>query len=613
VWSTLLAATVLAEDPVADFATLGGFGALDWAVVLGFLVLTTWIGHRMSGSQASMRDFFLGGRRLPWYAVSASIIATEISAVTFISLPSVVAKPGGDFTYLQLGLVGGLIARAVVAYVLVPAYYKREIYSPYDFMAARFGEGSRKVVTALFALGGVLGQAARVYLTALVLEVLLGPELAAVERWTGLSPLVASVSAVALVAVAWTWMGGIAAVVWTDAVLFLVFLAGIVITIATVAGHYDGGVAEIARQGWEAGKFRLWNFDTSLTENYTLWTALIGVAVWNVGQYGTDQLMAQRFFCCAGPREARKAVLAAYAAMGVTVLVGFVGVSLWAWYQAHPMEGAALALYTDSPDRIFPIYLVQQVPAGLRGLVMAGVFATAISSLDSIMAALSQTTLSAFVLPRRERELERRRAAGEAVDEAAEARRTLKLSRKLVVVFAVLLSVVAVGMDWVAAHYHSILDLALAMATYTAGGLLAGFALAFFRLKIDGRGYFWSAPLSVLTVFALAWHQDLAQEITMGAAILLLVSWVVLRTRPALERGLSSRDVVGLLGLALCLLILVWVSRHGTLATYDPAGKLLAGRAKLSFVWYPLIGTCVAFFFGWLLSNPASPEPEPQT
>ena len=165
-------AALLTEEPVAAVGALAGrFTLWDWLVVLGFLALTTWIGHRKSGKQASIRDFFLGGRSLPWYAVSASIIATEISAVTFISLPSVVAKDGGNFTYLQLGLIGGLIARSAVAFWLVPAYYEREILSPYDYMAEHLGQGARKVVTWLFAIGGVLGQSARVYLTALVLGV----------------------------------------------------------------------------------------------------------------------------------------------------------------------------------------------------------------------------------------------------------------------------------------------------------------------------------------------------------------------------------------------------------------------------------------------------------
>lgn len=301
--------------------------------------------------------------------------------------------------------------------------------------------------------------------------------------------------------------------------------------------------------------------------------------------------------------------------MGVTLLVGFVGVSLWAWYRAHPMQGVALEIYQAEPDKIFPIYLVQEVPSGLRGLVMAGVFATAISSLDSIMAALSQTTLSAFILPRRKRDLDARRARGEVIDEAAEARRTLRLSRALVLVFAVLLSAVAVGMDWVAEHYDSILKLALAMATYTAGGLLAGFALAFFRLPIDGRGYAWSAPLSVLTVFVLAWHQPLAQKIALGAAVVFAVAWVLLRLVPreGSVRGTMRRELAATLGLLILMACLVWVSRYGTLAQYDASGAELPERAKLSFVWYPLLGTLVAFFFGWLLSGPREPADQPET
>lgn len=591
----------------------GSFGAVDWVVVLGFLVLTTWVGHRKSAGQASIRDFFLGGRKLPWYAVAASIIATEISAVTFISLPFVVARDGGDLTYLQLGLVGGLIARCAVAFWLVPAYYQREILSPYDYMADHLGGGSRKVVTWLFAVGGVLAQASRVYLTALVLAVLLGPELASLEAETGVPPLVAAVVAIALVAVAWTWMGGIAAVVWTDAILFLVFLAGIVIAIGTVAVQLDGGLAGVLGDAWAAGKFRLLDFDTALTEPYTFWAALLAISFWNTGQYGTDQLMAQRFFCCRDAREAKKAVLAAYAAMGVTLLVGLVGMSLWAWYQANPMTGHAAALYAEKGDRIFPIFIVEEVPAGLKGLIMAGVFATAISSLDSILAALSQTVLSAFWLPRREAELARRRAAGELVDDAAEARATLALSRKLVVGFAVLLATVAVAMEWVAARYASILDLALAMATYTAGALLAGFALAFFRVTerrgLDASGFTWSAPLSMLAVFAVAWHEPWATGLVLFVGVGVAVLWLGLRLRAG--RLATGRELAQTGALLALLALLGLVSAFGYWSG-DPGPDGAPAVVPLSFVWYPWVGGLVAFLFGWWLSDPLPPaDPAP--
>ena len=578
---------------------LGTFTWIDWLVVLAFLVLTTWVGHRKSGEQATIRDFFLGGRKLPWYAVSASIVATEISALTFIGLPSVVFKEGGDFTYLQLGLIGALIARCVVAFIFVPAYYEREIYSPYDYMANRFGDRARTVVTVLFAIGGVLGQAARVYLTALVLQILIGPELAAFELATGVSPLVSSVFAIGIVAVAWTWMGGIAAVVWTDTILFVVFLLGICVVIGTVALRIDGGLVEIASKGYEVGKFRLLDFSTDWSKPYTFWAALFASSFWMAGMYGTDQMMAQRFFCCKNQKEAKKAVLAAYSAMGVTLMVGFVGVALFVWYAQNPLEGEALSLFESKADKIFAIFLVDEIPVGLKGLVMAGVFAAAISSLDSVMAALSQTVLSATWIPLRKREIKRLAAQGIAVDEVKEARTALRYSRWLVLFWAVILCGVAIWMEWVSNHYKSILDLGLAMATFTAGGLLAGFALAFSRLPISGRGYTFSAPLSVLFVFSISWHQPFAQELTMFSSIVILFLWITSGVRRVREEGVTaSRFQFQSLLLLAGLVGSMWLSANGT---WQDAGE----TKILAFVWYPLIGSLIAFFWGWGLSDPA--------
>ncbi|MCH2106200.1 MAG: hypothetical protein MK291_06120, partial [Planctomycetes bacterium] len=308
----------------------GSFGALDWGVVGALLLVTTWIGHRAAGRQESLRDFFLGGKRLPWYAVAASIVATEISAVTFISLPSVVAREGGDWTYLQIGLFGSLFARGIIAWLLVPAYYEREVFSPYDYMGAKLGEGVRRTATALFALGGILGQSARVYLTAVVLEVLLAEELAWVAAQTGASPLAVAVGVITLVAMAWTLMGGIATVVWTDAVLFLLFLAGIGAALWTVSGTVDGGLSAALSAGWSEGKMRLFDLRFDLSAPYTLWAAVIASTWGGVGFYGTDQLLAQRLLCCQDVRSARRAIVVSYAAVLVTVLVALVGIALWA-------------------------------------------------------------------------------------------------------------------------------------------------------------------------------------------------------------------------------------------------------------------------------------------
>ena len=161
------------------------FTWIDWLIVVGYLAFTTWLGAKMAGRQATIRDFFLGGRKLPWYAVSGSIIATEISALTFISVPFVVFMPGGNFTYLQLGVIGSFLARIIVGYVLVPAYYQREIYSPYDYMGNQLGGRVRSMTTVLFTLGGMLAQSARVYLTAEVVIVVLNDQL----TWLGVNAI----------------------------------------------------------------------------------------------------------------------------------------------------------------------------------------------------------------------------------------------------------------------------------------------------------------------------------------------------------------------------------------------------------------------------------------
>ncbi|MCA9254643.1 MAG: hypothetical protein KDA33_03355 [Phycisphaerales bacterium] len=325
---------------------LGSFSAhftwIDWSVVIGYFAFTTWIGAKLAGRQATMRDYFLGGRKLPWYAVSGSIIATEISALTFVIVPFVVFNTGpeGNLKYLQLGLFGSVFARVIVGYLLVPAYYEREIYSPYDYMGNRLGGNVRSMTTVLFAIGGMLSQSARVYLTAEVLLVVMHDQLDWLSLQLGLSPLVWSIVLIAIVAVIWTLIGGIATVIWTDVLLFLLFVAGAIIALFTVAAHLDGGFAEMIRVGWEArnadpgvgiwGKFTLFDFSTSPTRAFTIWTAVIASTWGGIGPYGADQLIVQRLFCCKGPREARRAMIASSASQLVTLTIAFVGIGLYA-------------------------------------------------------------------------------------------------------------------------------------------------------------------------------------------------------------------------------------------------------------------------------------------
>lgn len=568
------------------------FTLLDWGVVLGYFLLTTLLGARLAGKPATIRDFFLGGRKLPWYAVAGSIVATEISAVTFVSVPFVVFKPGGDFTYLQLGLIGSFLARVIIGYVLIPAYYRREIYSPYDYMGNRLGSGVRGVTSALFALGGVLAQSARVYITAIVLDLVLGPTVfAPLEQATGIDGLAWSIWTIGVIAVLWTLMGGITTVIWTDVILFGVFLIGALAAVVVIASRLDGGFAEMIAVGQEAGKFRFFDWDPDPTRAYTVWTAAIAATWGGVGAYGTDQLMAQRMFCCRSAREARLAVISSTAGQVVTFLVMVVGAGLYAFYRAHPLSGEALASYQEKGDRIFPIFIINEIPPGLTGLIIAGIFAAAVSSLDSILAALSQTVMSAIVLP-----LRRRSGARSGQDE----KRDVLAGRLLVVFWGVVLCLAAQLADKVAAYYPSILDLALAMAGYAGGGLLAGFLLSFLRLPINGYGYLWSAPLSVLFVFALVWHQEWTAPACWAGGAVLLLSWLL----AGLRRGRRpARFLAKTALLAAGVVLVLLVNHYGQFVRAGGTGEIV--HVSIAWPWYAPIGCTVAFVFGWLLADRA--------
>ncbi|MFT4539354.1 MAG: SSS family solute:Na+ symporter [Planctomycetota bacterium] len=537
----------------------------------------------MAGRQASLRDFFLGGKRLPWYAVSASIVATEISAVTYISLPSVVFKTGGNLTYLQIGLIGSLFARGFVAWKLVPAYFQREIYSPYDFVGERLGEGMRRATTALFTLGGLLGQSARVYMTAVVLEVLLYEPLSSIENWCGIPPLTTAVVMIGLVAIVWTWMGGIAAVIWTDTILFVLFIVGAAVSLIVIDSSLESGLFASLPAARDLGKLQWLDFDTSPVRAYTFWAALIGASWGGVGSYGVDQLMAQRMFCCRNARDARKAILASYVAVAVTCVVACIGLGLWAYYREFPLQGAAAELVASRPDRIFPVFITEVLPAGLKGLVIAGAFAAAISSLDSILAALCQTTLSAVFIPLRSKQNE-----GTTTDSEADSASLLRLSRILVVVWGVILCALAIGIESIADRYDAILDLALAMAGYSGGALLAAFALAYLPTGRDGRGFFWAAPLSVLWILAVVWHEPWSLWLCAGGGVSLVVHYSWWQAR------LASFSVIKSALLAL--------GAAGVVATTKYA--VFEGGGVVAWPWYIPLGSLIAFGFGYALSAP---------
>ena len=445
---------------------------IDWTVLFAYLALTTWIGHRLRGSQATMKDFFLAGRSLPWPAVTGSIVATEISAITFVGVPGLVFAANGDFTYLQWG-IGSIMARFIVGIWFVKVFYERGIFSPYDYMQSRLGAGARTLTTWLFFLGSILGQSVRLLVTALILWTV-----------TGL-PFEWCIAVIGVFAIIWTLMGGMTTVIWTDVIQFFVFIGGGLTALGVMIYQIDGGFAEILRSAGDAGKLRLLDLSTNPDVQFTLWVGLLAMPFQNLAAFGTDQLNAQRMFCCRSAADASKAIIASSISLLVTVLMLLVGAALFVYYIQHPPSALEAAQFTKDPDSVFPVWITTVLPPGLTGLILAGAFAAAISSLDSALAALAQTTLS----------LVHAKNGIENTDQ----QKLVRQSRVCVVLWGLALIAVAIGLQAVRGEIN-LLSLAFGMVTYTYGPMLGAFLLALSPIRRDIRGVLIGSALSILLV-----------------------------------------------------------------------------------------------------------------
>ena len=544
------------------------FTKWDWLVIVVYLVLTTVLGGLLAGKQASMKDFFLGGRRLPWPAVCGSIIATELSAATFLIAPALVFSRGGDMTYIQLA-VGTILARFIIGYFFIPVYYRREIYSPYEYMGRQLGPRVKNITSGLFMVGGILAQGARVYIAAKALQVVTGTD------------TTTSIIIIGVVSIGWTIMGGITTVIWTDAIQCLLFTVGAVAALIFAATALDGGVMTLVSEAYHAGKFKAINLNFNTKEAYTLWCGLIGFSCLTLASHGTDQLLVQRMFTCKSQSHARKAVIYSSLSQVLTYLLLVVGAGIFVYYKHFPLSASEQVVVAADSMKIFAIYIVNVMPPVLSGLLMAAIFATAISTLDSLLAALSQSTISILYKPFFKPE--------------ASDKHYVRASRVIVLIWGVLLTAFAIYCNVIARSYADLIQFALAMAAYTYGALLGAFLLAFLPTKRDDLGLMWGVPLSMLTVFALNWHQPVPQWIVLIASLILLVqAFRHLRAHP--ERILY-------VGLAVVGVLMTSMAVIGQ----TPDGAPI--HFTLAWPWHFPIGTAMTFAIGYLVGNRRPEEP----
>jgi SSS family solute:Na+ symporter len=571
-------------------AAVAQFNTWSWVIIGLYLAASTWLGHYMAGKQATMKDFFLGGRRLPWAAVSGSIIATEISAMTIVAVPAYLWAETGNMTYGVLA-IGNIIGRILVGLWFVPAWYKREIYSPYDYIGHEIGKVGQRTTSVLFMIGGMLAQSTRVLLTAIVLEVMTGID------------VYHSILLVGAVAILWTFMGGITTVIWTDVVQFFVFLLTAVVTvlIVTLEIHKFGiPMGDIWRTAWEQGKMvvvpaDMW-YHLDLRENFTLLTGVIAVSIGGLASYGTDQLMVQRAFCCRGEKEAFKAIAWSSVGQVVMFLCLLAGVAVWYFYKAAGLPDVPmpeeLVQINENPNRLIPVFVKYRVNWLVGGLIVAGIFAAAISSLDSILAALAEQTMSAL-----------KNEGYTSEDDPG----IIFKSRIAIIGWGIVLTLIACTFKYFNQDKGVLLDLALSLASLTAGGILGSFLISFVPgWKRDSSFIPHCAGLSILTILALVRHEPLAGAVIAVLCILVIIGIVV----TGLSRGYAIERVALKVGVAIAITVFILAlnrvqyspSWQFGVAVWNPLGEGWR-YLTLGWPWYTPLGVTIMVIAALLICD----------
>lgn len=423
---------------------------VDYLVIAAYLVGVVAFGLLAGGRQKTTTDYFLGNRDLPWWAVAFSVVATETSTLTVIGVPAVAYA--GSLTFLQLAL-GYIVGRLVVSVLFLPRYFEGELVTAYAYLGARYGDGMRATASLTFMVTRLLADGVRLFATAIPLRVIAVSAGLEVAYWQ-------IILAIGIATVLYTFVGGIRAVIWMDVIQMFVYVGGAVLAIVVLLGRVP---EDWLLQAGEMGKTQLFVFDTGnglnglLTQPYAFVTAVLGGAIFSMASHGTDQLIVQRLLTCRDLKESQKALVVS----GIVVFVQFaiflvVGLLLWARY-----AGATAAdLGLQRLDEVFPKFIIEGLPPGVSGFILAGIIAAAMSTLSSSLNSLASSTMLDLY----------ERFRGVKLDEV----RGLRLSRWSTLVWGAIFVVFA---NLFESQENPVVELGLAIASFTYGGLLGVFLL----------------------------------------------------------------------------------------------------------------------------------------
>lgn len=436
-----------------------GLNRFDLAIIVVYLVGITLFGLRFSRRQRTLRDYFLADRNIPWWAIALSIVAAETSTLTIISIPGLAYET--NMTFLQI-VMGYIVGRFIVSFVLLPHYFRGDLYTAYELIEKRFGPRLRTLTSGLFLLTRAAAEGVRVYAVSIVISIALGTgELASIAIITALTLL-------------YTFEGGLAAVIWTDVVQTAIYVGGSLVGLVVIAHLVPGGWAHIHEVARAGNKFRIFDFTPSFWKPYTFWAGLVFGASFVTASHGTDQLIVQRLLAA---RNLRQSVIALLSS-GVAIFFQFalfliVGVMLFAYYSLP-------TAHFGNSDRIYPTFIATRMPHGISGLLIAAILAAAMSNLSAALNSLSSSTIVDFYLRFRPTPKDATPA-----DQASQDQRRLRLSRLSTSFWAVVLFLLAM----LCLHRVSrVVEIGLQIASVAYGALLGAFLLGVLTRRATQNG-----------------------------------------------------------------------------------------------------------------------------
>ncbi len=444
-------------------------GTLDLAIIAVYLAGITLFGLRFRKRQRSLRDYFLADRNIPWWAIALSIVAAETSTLTIISIPGLAYDTNLGFLQVVLGYGVG---RIIITFVLLPHYFRGDLYTAYELIERRFGTKLRSLTAGLFLITRAAAEGVRVYAVSIVVGIALG---------TGEIASIAIITALTLI---YTFEGGLAAVIWTDVVQTVIYVGGTLVGLVTILHLVPGGWTAVHTMAEQAGKLRVFDLTPDFWRPYTFWAGLIGGTFLTTASHGTDQLIVQRLLAARNQRQSSIALLTS----GVAILFQFalfliVGVMLYAFYHVPSSS-------FGKSDRIFPTFIVSQMPPGVSGLLIAAILAAAMSNLSAALNSLSSSSMLDLYLRKRQ------------IDE----NRKMRLSRIATVLWAVVLFALAVLSLQKVGH---VVEVGLQIASVAYGALLGVFLLGVLTRRANQTG----AIIGMLCGFCLELYMWLGTDV----------------------------------------------------------------------------------------------------